>query len=178
MIRERLTATEARIASLLTGGWSDDEIASDLGLRPTAVETHLAEVYRKLGVGSRTELALLLGTGGGLAEPQSLGKSRLSNRLARCHRWRMPHYLVESYTADSPGAVDQARERAGSVEDEQAGIRYVRTTFVPGDEMVLHMFEAPSAEALDEAGRAAALPYDRIVEAVEGPAETDEGGDR
>jgi hypothetical protein len=88
----------------------------------------------------------------------------------------MPHYLVESYAADSPGAVDEARERAGSVEDEQAGIRYVRTTFVPGDEMVLHLFEAPSAEALDEAGRAAALPCDRIVEAVEGPAETQEGG--
>jgi DNA-binding CsgD family transcriptional regulator len=176
VIRGRLTATEARIAGLLAGGWSDDEIAGELGLQPAALEPHLVAVYRKLGVGSRTELALLLGAGRGVAESQTVGKSRLSKRLARCHRWRMPHYLVESYTANSSDAVDEALERAGSVDNEQAGIRYVRTTFVPGDEMVLHMFEAPSAEALDEAGRAVALPCDRIVEAVEGPPASQEGG--
>ena len=88
----------------------------------------------------------------------------------------MPHYLVESYLADSPAAVEDARERARSVEEGGAGIRYVRTTFVPGDEVVLHMFEAPSAEALDDAGRHAALSYDRIVEAVEEPAAVQEGG--
>jgi hypothetical protein len=33
---------------------------------------------------------------------------------------------------------------------------------------VLHLFVAPSAEALDRAGRLAALPFERIVEAVEG----------
>ena len=87
----------------------------------------------------------------------------------------MPHYLVESYLADSPAAVEDARECARSVENGEAGIRYVRTTFVPGDEVVLHMFEAPSAEALDDAGRLAALAYDRIVEAVEESA-TQEGG--
>jgi hypothetical protein len=37
------------------------------------------------------------------------------------------------------------------------------------------MFEAPSAEALDDAGRVAALEYDRIVEAVEKSADN-EGG--
>jgi len=79
----------------------------------------------------------------------------------------MPHYLVESYQADAPGAVEQARESARAIGDEKAGIRYLRTTFVPGDEVVLHMFEAPSLEALGEAGRMAALTYDRIVQAVE-----------
>jgi hypothetical protein len=88
----------------------------------------------------------------------------------------MPHYLVESYLANSPAAVEDARERARSIGDGEAGIRYVRTTFVPEDEVVLHMFEAPSAEALDEAGRLAALTYERIVEAVEEPAETRQGG--
>jgi hypothetical protein len=44
-----------------------------------------------------------------------------------------------------------------------------RNTFLPGDETVLHLFEAASPEALSEAARGAALPYDRIVEAVEGP---------
>ena len=35
-------------------------------------------------------------------------------------------------------------------------------------DVALHFFEAPSAEALDEAGQRAALPFERIVEAVEG----------
>jgi len=42
---------------------------------------------------------------------------------------------------------------------------------VPGDEIVLHLFEAPSAAALEDAGGRAALRYERIVEAVEGAAE-------
>lgn len=79
----------------------------------------------------------------------------------------MPHYLVESYQADSPASVEDARDRARSLGDRDPAIRYVRTTFVPGDETVFHLFEAPSVEALDEAGRSAALSYDRIVEAVE-----------
>jgi DNA-binding CsgD family transcriptional regulator len=57
---ERLTATEARIASLVAGGSSDKEIIVQLALQPTKLESHLAEVYRKLGVRSRTELGLLL----------------------------------------------------------------------------------------------------------------------
>ena len=85
----------------------------------------------------------------------------------------MPSYLVESYLADSPGAVDDARERARRTADLGVGVRYLRTTFLPDDETILHLFEAPSAEALDEAGRQAALPFERIVEAVEGSAEPD-----
>jgi DNA-binding NarL/FixJ family response regulator len=57
---ERLTATEAHIARLLAGGSSDNEISAHLALELTKLETHLAQVYRKLGVRSRTELALLL----------------------------------------------------------------------------------------------------------------------
>jgi hypothetical protein len=47
------------------------------------------------------------------------------------------------------------------------GIRYVRTTFLPGDETILHLFEAPSVEELEAAGRQAALSFERIVEAIE-----------
>jgi hypothetical protein len=81
----------------------------------------------------------------------------------------VPSYLVESYVASS-GAVDEVRERARRTAELGAGIRYVRTTFLPDDETVLHLFEAPSAAVLDEAGRRAALPFERIVEAVEGSA--------
>jgi hypothetical protein len=78
----------------------------------------------------------------------------------------MPRYLVESYVG-SPGAVDDARLRARQAAELGAGVEYVRTTFLPGDETVLHLFVAPSEEVLDEAGRRAELPFDRIVEAVE-----------
>jgi len=75
---------------------------------------------------------------------------------------------VESYLAASPTAVEDARERARRTAALGSGVRYLRTTFLPGDETLLHLFEAPSAEALDEAGRRAALPFERIVEAVDG----------
>jgi hypothetical protein len=79
----------------------------------------------------------------------------------------MPNYVVESYVADAPAAVEEARERARSLADERAGVRYLRTTFLPGDETILHAFEAPSIEALRLAAQRGALQYERIVEAVE-----------
>ncbi len=79
----------------------------------------------------------------------------------------MPSYLVESYVADTPAAVEEARARARRAAELGDRVRYLRTTFLPGDEIVLHLFEAPSAKALDEAGRRAALRYERIVEAEE-----------
>jgi Nickel responsive protein SCO4226-like len=80
----------------------------------------------------------------------------------------MPSYLVESYAPES-AAADQ-RERARRAAELGTGVRYLRTTFLPGDETVLHAFEAASPESLREAAHAAELPYERIVEAVEGSA--------
>jgi len=80
----------------------------------------------------------------------------------------MPIYVVESYAGER--LVEDQRERARRAAESGTGIRYLRTTFLPGDETVLHLFEAPSAEALERAGRAAALPFERIVEAVENSA--------
>ncbi len=77
----------------------------------------------------------------------------------------MPSYLVESYAADA--GVADARARARRAAEVGAGVRYVRTTFLPGDETVFHVFEAPSIEALREAGLRAALHYQRIVEAID-----------
>jgi hypothetical protein len=61
-----------------------------------------------------------------------------------------------------------AREKARQTAELGTGVRYVRTTFLPADETVLHLFEAPSAAELDRAGRRADLEFERIVEAVEG----------
>ena len=88
-------------------------------------------------------------------------------RRSRCDRTFVPSYLVEAYLADSPAAIDDSRDRARAMDDEDAGVRYVRTTFLPEDEVVLHIFEAPSAEAVDAASRRAAFVHERIVEVVE-----------
>jgi hypothetical protein len=79
----------------------------------------------------------------------------------------VPSYLVESYLAGSPAAVDEACRRARDAEDLPAGVRYVHTTFLPEDETVLHLFAAPSAEELARAAQRAALAHHRILEAVE-----------
>lgn len=79
----------------------------------------------------------------------------------------MPSYLVESFLAASPTAVVDARRSAERAAVLGEGVRYVRTTYIPDDEVVLHIFEAPSADAVGTAGRRADLAYDRIVEAVD-----------
>jgi hypothetical protein len=83
----------------------------------------------------------------------------------------MPSYVVESYLANTPAAVNDARERARSLTDAANGVRYVRTTFLPGDETILHVFEAPSLRELRRAAQLAELAHERIVEAVEREAE-------
>jgi hypothetical protein len=79
----------------------------------------------------------------------------------------MPSYLVESYVPAQPGRLEEARRRAGRAADLGVGVRYVRTTFVPGDETCFHLFVAPSSTALADAARLAMLGHARIVEAVE-----------
>jgi DNA-binding NarL/FixJ family response regulator len=55
-----LTATEEQIADLVASGKSNREVARALHISPKTVEWNLSKVYRKLNVGSRTELAAKL----------------------------------------------------------------------------------------------------------------------
>lgn len=82
----------------------------------------------------------------------------------------MPMFLVESYGANHGEAFAEARERALRAAELGIDVRYVRTTFLPQDETLLHVFEAPSADAIRRAGGLAALAFERIVEAIEVPA--------
>ena len=45
-------------------------------------------------------------------------------------------------------------------------IRYLRSTFVPGEEKCYCLFEGPSADAVEQANQRAEIPYDRVVEAM------------
>ena len=79
----------------------------------------------------------------------------------------MARYVVEAYLADTPAALEHASRSARRMAAPDRGIHYVRTTFLPGDESVLHVFEAPSTAVLIAAADEVALPVDRIAEAFE-----------
>lgn len=56
-----LSATESAIATRVAGGQTNREVAAELHLSARTVEWNLSRVYRKLGVRSRTELAVVIG---------------------------------------------------------------------------------------------------------------------
>jgi DNA-binding CsgD family transcriptional regulator len=62
---EPLTPREREVALLAVGGRSSRAIANRLHLSTRTVETHLARVYRKLGITTRAELGAALGVGDG-----------------------------------------------------------------------------------------------------------------
>jgi hypothetical protein len=81
-------------------------------------------------------------------------------------------YLIETFLPRSQ--VDELRVRIADLRDSvqelrQAGvrIRYVRSTFLPEDEICFQVVEASSLEAVRMAVEHAMLPADRITEAVD-----------
>jgi DNA-binding NarL/FixJ family response regulator len=60
-----LTASERRVAELAAAGRMNKDIAQALYVTPKTVEMHLSSTYRKLGIGSRRELAVALAPEGG-----------------------------------------------------------------------------------------------------------------
>lgn len=81
-------------------------------------------------------------------------------------------YLVEHYW---PGltfevlsaATERVRAQAEAMTREGLGVRYLRSTMVPGDEAAFCVFEASSSALVGEAYTRAGVGYERIVGVLE-----------
>jgi hypothetical protein len=83
----------------------------------------------------------------------------------------MPNYLVEGYfprsrAAELSDSVARLRMTAEELTAEGTAVRLVRSSFLPSDELVLHVLEAESAEAVGIASKRAGIASERIVEEV------------
>ena len=56
---DELTAQELQIAGLVAEGLSNREVAAQLFLSPRTIDFHLRNIFRKLKITSRTQLASL-----------------------------------------------------------------------------------------------------------------------
>jgi muconolactone delta-isomerase len=65
------------------------------------------------------------------------------------------------------GAQRAAIETSQRFTAEGKPIRYIRTTFVPGEARCLCLFAAPDAATVQAVNEAAQLPFTRIVEAMD-----------
>jgi DNA-binding CsgD family transcriptional regulator len=51
-----LSNAELRVKELVTKGWSNGDVAKELALTQQTIKFHLTNIYKKLGVSSRSEL--------------------------------------------------------------------------------------------------------------------------
>ena len=83
----------------------------------------------------------------------------------------MPKYMVERHLPGITGdqlsaAAARAKSTTAQMSDEGTPIRYLRSTFVPGEEKCYCLFEGPSADAVEQANKRAEIPYSRVVDAM------------
>jgi hypothetical protein len=83
----------------------------------------------------------------------------------------MAEFSLEIYAAsdDADGvavAAGRAARTAAEVTAMGTPVHFIRSVFLPADETCFFLFEAVSSDAVEEVGRRAQLPFDRVAEAV------------
>lgn len=76
---DELTAREREVLGLLLKGASNREIARTLVISGATVENHLHHIYKKLGVSTRTQAAIVV-LRMGMSEKDSRNPSRQSRK--------------------------------------------------------------------------------------------------
>lgn len=84
----------------------------------------------------------------------------------------MQSFLAEAYLArprasELPALERRARSAARGLARQGIAVRFVRSIFVPADEICFYVFEAASAGAVRAACERAALRFERVIEAVD-----------
>lgn len=80
--REQLSFTEIKIATMVWQGQTNPEIARTVGTSEQVIKNHLRNVFDKLGVWSRLELALYVASHGGNNWQAMLPSSQAPRALA------------------------------------------------------------------------------------------------
>jgi hypothetical protein len=78
----------------------------------------------------------------------------------------LPGISMEALAAAQGAAIAEA----GKATEQGTPVRYLRSVFSPQDGRCCCLFEAATAEAVQQVNDAAGLPYNRIVEALDLPA--------
>ena len=84
----------------------------------------------------------------------------------------MPVFLVDrnlpGMTLDQlAGAQRAAIDTSQQFTKQGKPVRYIRSTFVPGESHCMCLFEADNADLVREVNEAAQIPFTRIVEAMD-----------
>jgi Nickel responsive protein SCO4226-like len=78
-------------------------------------------------------------------------------------------FALELYLRRQPESQSQlvarARSAATTAQRSRVPLAFLRSIYLPGDEICFLVFEAPSAEAVAEAARQADITFERVVEA-------------
>ena len=84
----------------------------------------------------------------------------------------MPVFMVDrdlpGITLDALGQAQQAAIRTADTYQQQGrNVRYIRSTFVPGESHCMCLFEAPTAQDVSDLNDDAGIPYTRVTEALD-----------
>ena len=85
--------------------------------------------------------------------------------LAHVATFVIETYLSRARAGELPETVRRLREAVARAPTREQPVRYVRSFFVPQDEICSHVVEAPSIDVTSELTQRAGLQADRIVEA-------------
>ena len=75
----------------------------------------------------------------------------------------LPGITLEQLGGAQKAAIDTSRRFT----DEGKDVRYIRSTYVPGEARCMCLFEAPNAQRVRDVNEAAQIPFTRIVEALD-----------
>jgi hypothetical protein len=78
-------------------------------------------------------------------------------------------YIAETDRDSAQRGANDARFAAEAITREGTPVRFLRSIFVPEDETCFLMFEAASIDTVRDTARRAALPFERVTEAVVEP---------